>query len=186
MHSLDAIIFSGLPAVGKTTVARLVAERLGLKVIGGGDILKEIAAESGVKTTGDDWWDTPEGIRFLEERKTSEKFDKEVDRRLLRRVEAGDVVITSYTIPWLSSKGVKVWLSGSVESRSERMAARDHMSKEDCVEVIRVRDAENLKIYRRLYGIEFSRDLSPFNLIVGTDGIPAKTIADEVLKYLRK
>jgi len=184
---LDAIIFSGLPAVGKTTVARLVAQRLGLKVVGGGDILREIAAEAGVKTSGDDdWWDKPEGISFLQERKSSEKFDKEVDRRLLRRVDAGDVVITSYTIPWLSRKGIKIWLSGSMESRAERMAARDHMSKEQCRKVIGVRDDENLEIYKKLYGIEFGRDLAPFHLVVGTDGIPAETIAEEVLKYLRK
>jgi cytidylate kinase len=183
---VEALIFSGLPAVGKTTVARLVAETLKLKVIGGGDVLKEMAAEAGVKTRGDDWWDTPEGMTFLEQRKRSKKFDKEVDRRLLRKVEAGGVVITSYTIPWLSKKGVKIWLSGSIESRSERMAARDHVSKEECRKVIEVRDAENVEIYRRLYGIEFGRDLSPFNLVVGTDGIPAKTIAEEVLKYLRK
>jgi len=183
---VDAIIFSGPPAVGKTTVAKLVAEKLKLKLVGGGDILKEIAAEEGVKTSGDDWWDTPGGMKFLAKRKKSKRFDREVDRRLLQRVGAGNVVITSYTIPWLSKKGIKIWLSGSVDSRSERMATRDQMSKEECRKVIQVRDTENLELYKRLYGIEFGKDLTPFNLIVGTDGIPAKTIAEEVLKYLRK
>ena len=186
MPSVDAIIFSGPPAVGKTTVARLVAEKLGLKLVGGGDILKEIAAEEGVKTTGDDWWDTPGGMRFLEKRKKSKKFDREVDRRLLQKVKAGNVVITSYTIPWLSKKGIKIWLSGSIESRSERMATRDHKSSEECRKVIAVRDAENLQLYRRLYGIEFGRDLTPFSLVVGTDGVPAETITGQVLKYLGK
>ena len=75
---MDAIIFSGLPAVGKTTVARLVAQRLGLKVVGGGDILREIAAEAGVKTSGDDdWWDKPEGISFLQESTLPAIFKKE-------------------------------------------------------------------------------------------------------------
>jgi cytidylate kinase len=183
---MEAIIFSGLPAVGKTTVAKLVAEKLGLKILGGGDILKEMAAEAGVKTTGDDWWDTPAGIRFLEARKRSERFDKEVDERLLKRVEAGDVVITSYTIPWLSKKGTKIWLSGSVESRAARMAARDHSRLEECRKVIAIRDEENRKIYKKLYGIDFGRDLSPFNIVVGTDGILASKIAEQILQQLRK
>ncbi len=57
-----------MPAVGKTTVAKLLASRLKLKVIGGGDILKEIALEEGYNAVGDDWWDTEEGMRFMEER----------------------------------------------------------------------------------------------------------------------
>jgi cytidylate kinase len=183
---MDAIIFSGLPAVGKTTVAKLVAEKLGLKVVGGGDILKEIAAESGVRTTGDDWWDTAEGIEFLEERKRSEKFDKVVDERLLKRVEAGDVVITSYTIPWISKKGVKIWLSGSPESRAARMAARDHSNMDECKKVIAIRDEENRKIYKNLYGIDFGRDMTPFDIIVSTDGVPASKVAEEIIGYLRK
>lgn len=183
---MEAIIFSGLPAVGKTTVARLVAKKLGVKVLGGGDILKEMAAEAGLKTTGDDWWDTPEGIRFLGERKKSAKFDKEVDKRLLGKVEAGNVVITSYTLPWLTKMGIKVWLSGSVESRAARMAARDGMSREECKRVIAIRDEENRKIYRKLYGIDFARDLTPFTLVVGTDGVPAPDVAERVLKQLRK
>lgn len=32
-----------MPAVGKTTVSKIVAEGLGLKVVGGGDVLKEMA-----------------------------------------------------------------------------------------------------------------------------------------------
>jgi CMP/dCMP kinase len=183
---MDAIILSGLPAVGKTTVANLVAQKLGLNVVGGGEILKEIASEAGVKTTGDDWWDTPEGIRFLEERKRSEKFDKEVDQRLLKRVEEGDVVITSYTIPWLSKKGIKVWLSGSPDSRAERMAVRDRSDKEECKRVIAIRDEENHNIYQNLYGIDFGRDLTPFDIVVDTDGIPASNVAEEILRQLRK
>jgi Cytidylate kinase len=36
-----------MPASGKTTVARLVASRLGLKYAAGGDILREMARERG-------------------------------------------------------------------------------------------------------------------------------------------
>ena len=42
---MNAIIVSGMPAVGKTTVSKLLGDALGLKVVGGGDVLKEMAAE---------------------------------------------------------------------------------------------------------------------------------------------
>jgi cytidylate kinase len=181
---MEAIIMCGMPAVGKTTVAKLIARKLDQKVVGGGDILKEIAVEQGYNAVGDDWWDTQEGMEFLNKRKGSSKFDKEVDQRLLKKVDRGNVVITSYTLPWLAKKGIKVWLSGTPRSRAERMSRRDGTTPEACMEVIEKRDGENFKLYKKLYHIEFGRDLSPFHLVVGTDDIKAPKVAREVLDYV--
>jgi CMP/dCMP kinase len=183
--AVDAIIISGMPAVGKTTVSKMVARELELKVVGGGDVLKEMAVEEGYKPGGDDWWDTQDGMKFLEERKRKSGFDKEVDRRLLEKVRRGGVVITSYPIPWLAEGGVKVWLSGSVESRAKRMSKRDHVEEAKCREVLAVRDTENYKLYRNIYGIEFGKDLSPFDLVVDTDAIDEERVASIVLEFVR-
>lgn len=185
MFSLDAIIISGMPAVGKTTVSRLVAEELRLPIVGGGDVLKEMAIEEGYTPGGEDWWDTEEGMKFLKERKRSPSFDKDVDERLLKKAARGDVVITSYTLPWLSKHGMKVWLSGSVESRARRMSKRDHVDEAHCRDVLAVRDKENYRLYKDLYGIEFGKDLSPFDLTVETDNIDESKVADIVLHYAR-
>jgi len=181
---MKAIILCGSPAVGKTTVAKIIAAKLKLKVIGGGDVLKEIALEEGYNAVGDDWWDTKAARKFMQERTGSPEFDKEVDRRLLARAERGDVVMTSYTLPWLAKDGVKVWLSGNKQSRAERMAKRDSSSVEECAKVIEARDSENYALYKNLYDISFGKDLSPFSIIVGTDGVPAQEVAAAVLKQL--
>jgi cytidylate kinase len=173
-----------MPAVGKTTVAKLIASQLTLPLVGGGDILKEIALEEGYRATGDDWWDTDEGMKFLDKRKGSSKFDKEVDARLLKKVSEGNVVITSYTVPWLTKKGLKVWLSGTPASRSVRMAKRDASTPEESLKIIAKRDEENFELYKKLYRIEFGRDLSPFQLVVGTDGVAADKVAKEILDYI--
>ncbi len=182
---MDAIIISGMPAVGKTTVSRLVARSLGTPMMGGGDVLKEMAVEEGYTPGGDDWWDTAEGMKFLAERKRSADFDREVDARLLQKVKKGDVVVTSYPLAWLTDSGVRVWLSGGTKSRAARMAKRDHMTKAECTAVLRVRDAENYKLYRKIYGIEFGKDLKPFDLVVDTDEIEESKVAEIVLKYVR-
>jgi CMP/dCMP kinase len=181
---MKAIILCGMPAVGKTTVAKILASKLNLKLIGGGDVLKEIALEEGYNAVGDDWWDTKEGMRFMEEREGSSEFDKEVDRRLLARAKKGDVVITSYTLPWLAKEGIKVWLSGTKRSRAERMAKRDSTTPEECAKVIEDRDRENYALYKKLYGLRFGKDLSPFAIVVGTDGTPAAEVAKLVLEQL--
>ena len=183
---MKAIILCGMPAVGKTTVAKIIASQLGLKLVGGGDILKEIALEEGYNAVGNDWWDTTEGMKFMKERAGSPEFDREVDRRLLAKAGKGDVVMTSYTLPWLSKDGVKVWLSGTKRSRAERMAKRDSSSPEECAKVIEARDGENYALYKKLYGIRFGEDLNPFAIVVGTDGIPAAEVAGAVLTQLKR
>ena len=93
-------------------------------------------------------------------------------------------MITSYTLPWLAKDGVKVWLSGTKMSRAERMARRDSTSPEESMKVIEARDRENYALYKKLYGIRFGKDLSPFTMVVGTDGVPAPKVANWVLEHL--
>ena len=61
-----SIIISGPPAIGKTTVAKGLAKEFGMQNLSGGDVLKEMAQERGFQTRGADWWDTKEGMTFLE------------------------------------------------------------------------------------------------------------------------
>jgi len=182
---LKAIIISGMPAVGKTTVSRQVAAKLKISLVGGGDVLKEMAVEEGYTPGGEDWWDRGEGMKFLQQRKRSPNFDKEVDDRLIHKAKRGDVVITSYPVPWLTRDGLKVWLSGSVRSRAARMARRDGLPVSKCKEVLSVRDEENYKLYKKIYGIEFGRDLKPFDLVVETDAIDEEKVAKIVIQYAK-
>jgi CMP/dCMP kinase len=182
---MKAIIISGMPAVGKTTVSKQVASALKVSMVGGGDVLKEMAVEEGYTPGGDDWWDKGQGMKFLEARKHSSGFDKEVDSRLLHKAKKGDVVITSYPVPWLTKEGLKVWLSGSVASRARRMAKRDGLPYSECKKVLSVRDVENYKLYKKIYRIEFGKDLKPFDLVVETDAIDEAKVAEIVISYVK-
>lgn len=182
---MEAIILSGFPAAGKTTVAGIIGNRLGVRVVGGGDILREMAVERGYKVTGADWWDTPDGIKFLRERETNSDFDKEADVRLIEKIRDGDIVVTSYTAPWLTKDdGFKVWLKGSTENRAKRMSKRDGTPLEETKNVIKIRDDENSRLYKALYNIDFGNDLRPFDLIVDTNKKTAEEVADIIIvKY---
>ena len=183
---IKSIIISGPPAVGKTTIAKAIAEEFGLTHLSGGDILKELAEEEGFKTGGDDWWDTQEGMNFLSQRQENSEFDKKVDEKLKKHFLDGNVVITSYTLPWLVEGGVKIWLEGSKENSAQRMTARDNLSKDTALEIVQKRYQENKKIYKSLYGFEFGEDLSLFDKVIETDGLDASQVLDIAKTVVRK
>jgi len=169
-----SIVISGWPAVGKTTIAGKLSEEFGLVMYNGGDILKMLAAEKGYSTARDDWWDTADAKKFMQERKSDPSFDKKVDKKLSDLVKKGDVVITSYTVPWLVKEEsvIKLWLRGSPENRARRMANRDGISFAEAKKIIALRDDENKEIYRRMYGFHFGEDLTVFDYMLNTDRLP--------------
>jgi CMP/dCMP kinase len=183
---MKAIIISGMPAAGKTTVAAIIAKHLGLKTMGGGEILREMASEKGYHPEEKDWWDTEDGMKFLQERKTDPNFDKEADKRMMEKVRKGNIVLTSYTIPWLIQNEFKVWLDASEEKRAERMSKRDGFDIEEGRRVVRLRDKENTELYDHMYGIKFGKDKKPFDLIIDTDNIGEDEVASEVLKKIKE
>jgi len=183
---LKSIIISGPPAIGKTTIAKGLAEEFDLVHLSGGDILKELAEEEGFETKGDDWWDTQEGIDFLNRRQENSEFDKNVDDKLKKLFAKGSVVITSYTLPWLVDGGVKIWLDGSKENSAQRMTSRDNLSKNDTLEIVQKRYNENKIIYKALYGFEFGEDLSVFDKIIETDNLNAKQVLELAKSTVRE
>ena len=175
---IKSIIISGPPAIGKTTIAKGLAKEFGLLHLSGGDILKELAEEEGFETRGDDWWDTQEGMNFLSQRQKNSEFDKNVDDKLKKLFSKGDVVITSYTLPWIVKGGVKIWLAGSKENSTQRMITRDNLSKNDALEIVQKRYNENKVIYKTLYGFVFGEDLSVFDKIIETDDLNAEQVLE--------
>ncbi len=185
---MRSIIISGMPAVGKTTVAEAIARHLSLKHYSGGDILKEMAKEYGYSVEGNDWWDRDYGMKFLHERRKNYDLDKKLDEYLLSIAEKGNAVITSYTLPWLAKDCIKFWFKGSIESRAKRMAMRDNISYEEALKIVKKRDDENKLLYLDIYGIKFGNDLSVFDYVINTDELDVNAVIDvslTILKYLK-
>ena len=179
------VIISGMPSVGKTTAANAIADKFHLRHVAGGDMLKQMAIERGYTPSGSEWWDTPEGMAFISERKRNPDFDKEVDRRLMEYLKEGDVVMTSYPMPWLSKDdGLKLWFHATKKKRAERLAGRDKISKSKALEIIRKRDEDNKRVYKKLYGISFGEDLSPFHYILDTNNMTASEVAKASTKIV--
>ena len=183
---IKSVIISGPPAIGKTTIAKGIGKEFGLRHLSGGDILKELAQDEGFDTGGDDWWDTSEGMNFLSHRQENSEFDKKVDTKLKKLFLEGNVVITSYTLPWIVEGGVKIWLAGSMENSARRMTVRDNLSKNDTIKIVQKRYDENKIIYKTLYGFEFGEDLSVFDKAIETDNLDAGQVLEIAKSTVRE
>ena len=181
-----SIVISGPPAVGKTTVAKGLAEEFQLQYLSGGDVLKDMAKEQGFDSDGDDWWDTEDGMKFLNQREKNSEFDKKLDEKLTGLFNKGGMVITSYTLPWLIKDGIKIWLEGSHASSTKRMQNRDNMTPEDASEITKERFDKNKALYKKLYNFDFGDDKSVFDLIINTDNLTAQQVIDVTKETVRK
>jgi cytidylate kinase len=174
------ICISGMAGTGKSTLAKKLAQKYELKYYSGGDALRALAAEEGYTSSSNGWWESPEGLRFLEKRMRDPCFDKVVDDKLLEVAGEGGVLLDSWTMPWLVKGGFKIWLSASVERQAERIARRDKMSVESALLALREKEARTKAIYRGLYGFVLGEDFSPFDFVLDTDNLSA----DEVFQVL--
>ena len=180
-----SVIISGPPAVGKTTVAVALAKEFDLTYLSGGDVLKEMARDEGYAGVGDDWWDRPEGMEFLQKRAENPAFDKRVDEKLIELFNEGGKVITSYTLPWLVKNGIKIWLSGSHQSSASRMQTRDNISTQEAMDVTKKRYDKNKALYKKLYNFDFGEDLSVFDKLINTNEMDADQVIMEAKKTVQ-
>lgn len=180
------ICICGMAGSGKSTVAKRLAEKYGLKYYSGGDALKALAIERGYKPLEKGWWESPEGLAFLENRDRNPEFDKAVDKKLLELAEQGNVVLDSWTMPWLLKKGFKIWLEASPQRRAERVARRDGISVEKALEALKNKEGKTKAIYKKLYGFSLGEDLTPFHLILDTDNLTAEEVFQTIVAVLDK
>jgi len=177
------ICLAGLTACGKSTAAKRLAKKFGLDYVSGGTALKEIALKMGYEAKEKGWWESSEGIRFLQKRTQDPKYDKQVDAELLKSVKRGNVVLDSWTMPWLSKIGFKIWLEVSADERAKRLTQRDGISLEKARQVVEEKDNRTKEIYQHLYGFSLGEDFSPFDLILDSELLSADEVFD-VLSFV--
>lgn len=172
-NGLLVICICGLAGSGKSTLGRKLARKYDLRYCSGGDALKALALDEGYERIEHGWWESAEGMRFLERRRKESEYDQAIDEKLLEFAKKGNVVLDSWTMPWLLEGGFKVWLEASPERRAKRIAQRDGMGLEEALEALKAKESRTRNIYKKLYGFNLGEDFEPFNLILDTDSLTA-------------
>jgi cytidylate kinase len=178
------LCISGMAGTGKSTLSKKIAKRYNLKCYSGGDALKELAKEEGYEITGEGWWESPDGLNFLEKRVKDPQFDKVVDSKLLGYAKLGNVLLDSWTMPWLIKDGYKIWLMASLDKRASRVAERDKLTVEQAYAVLKEKEAQTKAIYKQLYGFNLGEDFTPFNFILDTDNLNADQVFEVLCRVI--
>ena len=149
------VAISGKSGCGNSTVARLVADQLGLRLIN--FTFRNLAAEQGV---------TFAAMHARAERDCS--IDRTLDRRQLAAAAAGNCVLASRLAIWLLADAeLKVYLTAPPEVRARRIASRERTPFAAAVAGTERRDANDRRRYLALYRIDID-DCAPADLIVDT------------------
>ena len=170
------LCISGMAGTGKSTLSKKLAEKYSLKYYSGGDALKALAKDKGYEVSIEGWWESPTGLKFLEERSNDSKFDKQVDDKLIGFANQGNALLDSWTMPWLIDGGFKIWLQASIEKRAARVAVRDNITIQQAFKVLKEKEVRTKAIYKELYGFELGNDFEPFDLILDTDNLSAQEV----------
>jgi cytidylate kinase len=148
------IAVAGSSSSGKSTGAKAIAKSLGLEYVYAGEIQRMIAKDKGIS---------------LEEqvRMRGKEVDHEMDRRNLQFAIRGGVVIDARLSGWCAGDwaDVKIFYDCPLEVRAERAAIRDGVPLEKSLVNIRMRDEEDNKKYKELYGID-AFDKSIYDFII--------------------
>jgi cytidylate kinase len=168
------IVVSGQPGSGKSTIARRLAEKLGLRYLYTGEIFRSIARARGMSLTE---------LSRLAERDAS--IDLEIDRRTIEEALKGGVVIDSHLAGWVLAglADFSVYLKAPLRVRIERIARREKMDPEEAAADILGRESSQWRRFRSLYSID-TTDLSVFDLVIETSHYKPDEIIELIIKAL--
>lgn len=168
-----ALIIGGLPGTGSTTVARLLAQHLGVEHVYGGGIFRAMAKEAGQPLE-----------QYMADLAARPERERAVDERLLARLAEGEVVLESRILAWLAPADPavpKIWLTCDPAERVRRLEQREPTG--DVRERAQAREATDAARYAGLYGIDLT-DHRVFDQVIDTTKVPAATVAERIMAKL--
>ena len=151
------IAISGKSGCGNSTVSRLVAERLGLRLIN--YTFHSIAEERGMSF---------EALYELAEKDSS--YDLLLDEKQVELAKERNCVLGSRLAIWLADfADLRVYLSAGAEVRSRRIAKRERVAIEEAFTRTVDRDRRDRDRYLRLYEIDIDDYQDHADLVIDAE-----------------
>ncbi len=168
------IAISGLHGTGKSTVAKLLAEKLNLNFYSTGNIFREIANEKGL---------TLEELNKLSEK--DRNIDIELDNKIKELALKGNCVLDNQLSPYLLGDIIDycILLKCTKDVRLQRMANRDKDDIQKKIQETLMREESEHKRFIDYYGVDLldsNKILGTFDLIVDTTFIDIDGVMEVV------
>jgi predicted cytidylate kinase len=167
------ITLSGEPGSGKTTVARLVARKLGLPHVYAGDLFRREAEARGLSLQ-----------EFNALCESDHSIDRALDDRMLVAARQGNVVLEGRLAGFFAQRhgleALKVWLTASDAVRAERVARRENDDARRVLEMNRIRQASDARRYREIYGFDLA-DTSIYDVLLCSDDQTPEALAEQLV-----
>lgn len=162
------ICISGLAGCGKNTSGGIVAREMGLELVG--FTFKSMARQMGISL---------EELQARAER--DRKFDVQLDEFIVKEATSKDCVVVTWLAPWMVKEAtLRVWLNCSLSERAKRIARRDSMEEKAALAHAKLRDAQNIARYKKLYKIDITkRDM--FDLEINSERLKPEQAAKIII-----
>lgn len=172
---MTIITITGTPGSGKSTIAQLLAKRLGYKHYSMGDLQRKLALKHGMS------------LAELQQKNLEGEFtDKEVDEYQTKLGEEEDSFVIDSRLGFhFIPESIKLFVDANEELRAKRLLERESVAEraeslEHAISLNRER-VENEKLrYQQKYGIHPYRK-EAYDLILDTTGKQGEEMVEEIL-----
>ena len=175
------ITISGKAGSGKSTVAKLLSEKLKLKHYSIGDLMRAMANEKNLSL-----------MELNKLAETDKSIDFELDNKLkeLGKTKDNFVVDGRLTAFFISHAQARIFLITDDKVRAERILKdkREHEKSKDLDEMIAViqnREESEKKRYKQYYGVDYL-DKKLYNFVVDTTNLTPDEVVEKIIEFVNK
>lgn len=168
------IAISGDIGTGKSTLARLLAQKLNWDYISAGNYFREWYASQGMDVS------KVYGIPEEEDRKMEADFKKEMQ-------EKTNTIFESRLAGWLAKdypETLKVLCVVDESEAYRRVAKRDSISLEEAQRLSKQRAQDLVDKFNKLYGVSDYLDPKYFDLVIDTTNLNPDQVLEKVLEKI--
>ena len=173
------ITISGEAGSGKSTVTKILSEKLNLKIYCTGDIQRKIANEMGINI-----------IELGELEKKDKSIDNKIDAETKKLGETEDNFIMD---SWLAAKFIKhakkIFLFADLSTRAKRRIKQIRKEEnftdfEKAKIAMQKREDTNQKRWIEFYNFDY-KDKKNYDIVIDTTNISAQEVANKIIEQVK-